>query len=291
MRSTGLPTAGIVGVVLQLTMSVFAATPDLERARRFYERSEYGAALEILETLSPKDGSALLLTGQCYYMSGDAKTASTFLEKAVASDPRNPQFVLWLGRAYGRRAETANILVAPSLAIKARCNFEAAVRLDPRNMEAIGDLFEYYLDAPRLLGGGLDKAEELASHVRYLDVAEYHYELARLAEKHKQFQAAEHQYRLAVERAPNDPGRLIDLAEFVEAQGRRRESDEIFRRAREIAPQAPLVWFEQAKTYVASHRNIETARALLKRYLSSSLTPQDPPRYEAKKLLRQIPDS
>jgi Flp pilus assembly protein TadD len=157
-------------------------------------------------------------------------------------------------------------------------------------MEAIGDLFEYYLDAPRLLGGGVDKAEELASRVRYLEVAEYHYELARLAEKHKQFQAAEHQYRLAVERAPNDPGRLIDLAEFFEAQGRRRESDEIFRRAREIAPQAPIVWFEQAKTYVASHRNIETAKALLKRYLSSSLTPQDPPRYEAKKLLRQIPD-
>jgi len=84
---------------------------------------------------------------------------------------------------------------------------------------------------------------------------------------------------------------VIDLAEFVEAPGRRRESDESFRRAREIAPQAPIVWFEQAKTYVAPHRNIETAKALLKRYLSSSLTTQDPPRYEAKELLRQIPDS
>ena len=114
-RSTGLPRAGIVGVVLQLTMPVFAATPDLERARRFYERSEYGTALEILQALSPKDGSAFLLTGQCYYMSGDAKGASTFLEKAVASEPLNPRFLLWLGRAYNRRAETANILAAPNL--------------------------------------------------------------------------------------------------------------------------------------------------------------------------------
>jgi tetratricopeptide (TPR) repeat protein len=272
-------------------MSALAATPDLERARRFYERSEYGTALEILQALSPKDGSALLLTGQCYYMSGDAKAASTFLEKAVVSDPRNPRFLLWLGRAYNRRAETANIVAARSFAIGARRNFEAAVRLDPRNMEAIGDLFEYYLAAPRLLGGGVAKAAELASRVRYLDVAEYHYELARLAGKHKQFQAAEHHYRLAVEWAPNDPSRLIDLAEFVEARGRQRESDEIFRRAREIAPRAPIVWFEQARTYVTSHRNIATARSLLKRYLSSSLTPEDPPRYEATKLLSQIPDS
>ena len=141
-------------------------------------------------------------------------------------------------------------------------------------MEAIGDLFEYYLAAPRLLGGGVDKAAELASRVRYLDVAEYHYELARLAEKHKQFQAAEHHYRLAVEWAPNDPSRLIDLAEFVEARGRQRESDEIFRRAREIAPRRPIVWFEQARTYVTSHRNIESARSLLKSYLSSVSHPQ-----------------
>ena len=32
------------------------------------------------------------------------------------------------------------------------------MQLDPHNGEATGDLFDYYLNAPGMLGGGLDKA-------------------------------------------------------------------------------------------------------------------------------------
>ncbi len=288
-RITRLSAAVIIGLAVLTAEPASPATLGLERAARLYQRTDYGAALEILLALSPKNDEVSLLIGQCYYMSGDAKAASVFLEKAVVAYPRNPRLLMWLGRAYGRRAETANIFLAPSLAVKARRNFEAAVHLDPKNLEAIGDLFEYYLDAPGLLGGGVEKAAELAFRVRFLDLAEYQYQQARLAEKRKQFRIAEFHYRRAADLVPDDPGRLIDLAEFFEARGQRREADEIFRRARTIAPEAPRVWFEQAKTYVRSHRNTEVAKTLLHRYLASNLTPEDPPRYEARDLLRQIP--
>jgi hypothetical protein len=47
------------------------------------------------------------------------------------------------------------------------------------------------------------------------------------------------------------------------------------------------VMFERASTYVRSKRNLEQARGLLERYLKSPLTPEDPPRSEAQRLLRQ----
>ena len=170
---------------------------------------------------------------------------------------------------------------------KARQNFEKAVELDSRNLEAVNDLFEYYLDAPGFLGGGFEKATALAKRIGELDPVEYHYAQARLAEKRKEFQTAENQLRRATQLAPRQVGRLIDLAKFLAKQGRYQESDEAFLEARKIAPDSPRVLFEQASVYIRSRRNIELARELLKRYLESPLTPDDPPRSKAQELLRQ----
>jgi len=196
-----------------------------------------------------------------------------------------------MGRAYGRRAETSSFLTAPGFATKARQNFEKAVELDPRNLEAINDLFEYSLDAPGFLGGGLEKASTLASRIGELDPAEFYYAQARLAEKRKEFQKAENQLRRASELAPRQVGRLIDLAKFFAKQGRYQESEETFHKARQLAPNSPKVLFEQASVYIRAGRNLETAKQLLRQYLDSPLTPEDPPRWQAERLLKQVSSS
>jgi hypothetical protein len=43
--------------------------------------------------------------------------------------------------------------------------------------------------------------------------------------------------------------------------------------------------FVRAETYIQQKRNLNDARQLLERYLSSPLTPDDPPREEARTLL------
>ena len=58
-----------------------------------------------------------------------------------------------------------------------------------------------------------------------------------------------------------------------------------------IAPEKPELKFEHAKTYIESGRNREVAKKLLREYLNSSLTPDDPPRSEAERLLKQTPSS
>ena len=103
-----------------------------------------------------KDAAVFDLIGKNYFMLADFKKASESYEKAVAADPSNSEYQHWLGRAYGRRAETSSPFTAPGLASKARQHFEKAVALNPRNQEAVSDLFEYYLEAPGFLGGGFD---------------------------------------------------------------------------------------------------------------------------------------
>lgn len=271
-----------------LAVPLLLASGSLDRAEALFARTQYSQAIDTVKSLADSgDPAAHSLTGRSWFMLGDFKKSSEAFEKAIAVSPRNSELFHWLGKAYGRRAETSNPLSAPMLASKARQNFEKAVELDGRNLEAINDLFSYYLEAPGFLGGGLDKAAQLAERLRALDPIEYHYDMAQLAEKRKEFKTAEFHFRSAFDMAPKSVGRAVDLAKFLSKQGRMEESEVIFAHAEKIAPNSPRVMFEKANAYVRAKRNLSEARQLLQRYLQSSLTPDDPPRAEAERLLKQ----
>jgi len=275
------------GVCLLSAGVLLAAGPELDRARSLYQRTEYNAVLNLLIPLAEKDGPTWELIGKAWYMLGEYKKASASFEKAVAADPGNSEYHHWLGKASGKRAETSSVLTAPGHASRARSEFEKAVELHPRNGEAINDLFEFYLEAPGFLGGGLEKAAALVRRIGELDPAERHYAEARLAEKRKQFATAEQQFRQAVELAPRQIGRLIDLAKFLAKQRRYEESEAAFRQAEQIAPNNPKLLFERAAAYIQAGRNLEEARKLLQEYLKAPLTPDLPARSEAEQLLKQ----
>ena len=266
----------------------WASGPDLDRAHKLYNLTEFQQSLEVLHAIPNKDAAVYELMGRNYYGQGEFKKATEVLEKAVALAPGNSAYHLWLGRAYGRRAETSSMLTAPGYATKARQFFERAAQLNPNNLDAQSDLLEYYLEAPGFLGGGFDKASATASEISRINPAEGHWAQAKLAEKRKEFSSAEAQLRRAVELAPHQIGRLIDLARLFTRQGRYQDADQSLAKAEQIAPDSPRLLFAKADIYIKSKRNLDVARDLLKRYISSNLTPEDPSRAEAEKLLRQV---
>jgi Flp pilus assembly protein TadD len=264
-----------------------AAGLELDRARNLYNSTDFDGSLRLLRAMPVKDGAAYELIGRNYYMQHDFKQATEALEKALAADPGNSGYALWLGRAYGRRAEAAGPFTAPAYASKTRQYFEKAVQLDSRNLDALNDLLEYYLEAPGFLGGGLDKAAATAGRIAQVDAAEGHAAQARLAEKKKEYGAAEQSFRRAVESAPYQVSRLVDLARFLMRRGRDQEAEQTFAKAEKLAPNSPKLLYERAETYIRNGRNLDLARELLQRYMNSSLTADDPPRSDAQKLLRQ----
>ncbi|MFB3827522.1 MAG: tetratricopeptide repeat protein [Bryobacteraceae bacterium] len=282
--------AGKLALFVCLGTALLAA-PPLDQARKLYNYTDFDGSLRLLLALPEKDGAALELIGRNYYMMGDYKKATQWLEQAVAADPSSAEHVLWLGRAYGRRAETSSPFTAPGFASRARQCFEKAAQLAPQNLEALNDLFEYYLEAPGILGGGYDKAARLAERIGQIDSTEGYWAQAKLAEKRKEYGPAEQHLRRAAEAAPQQVGRLIDLAKFLARHGRIQEADQSLQLAQKVAPNSPQLMYERAQMYIQQNRNLDTARDLLKRYLASTLTPDDPPRSAAQKLLKQISGS
>jgi tetratricopeptide (TPR) repeat protein len=273
-------------VLFTLPVWLCAGQVDLAEARQLYGHTDYRGALKILLSGDPDLGPVQFWIGRSYFMLGEYKKAQEAFEKAVAASPRNSEYYNWLGKAYGRRAETSSFITAPSYAAKARDNLEKAVILDPHNSEAVSDLFEYYLDAPGFLGGGIDKATALSVKIGEMDPAEGQYAMAVIAEHRKEFNSAEAHFRRAMELAPRQVGRVLDLAKFLAKQGRTQESDQVFAQAEKVAPDDPRILFERASTYIQGKRNTDQARELLRQYLKSPLTPDYPSREEAEKLLK-----
>jgi tetratricopeptide (TPR) repeat protein len=254
-----------------------------------YRRTDYQASLGLLDANS-SDAAIQNLIGRDYYMLGDFKRATEHFQKAQQQAPLSSDYALWLGRGWGRRAETSNPLFAAGYASRARQWFEKAVELDGKNQDALSDLFDYYLEAPGFMGGGFDKAQVIAGRIAAADPAEGFFARARLAEQRREYATAEQQLRRAMDAAPSQVGRIVDLAKFLAHQGRTQESDALFAKASTIAPDAPKVWYARADTLIQSKRNLPEAKRLLERYLQASITPDDPPKQDAQRLLKIIVD-
>jgi tetratricopeptide (TPR) repeat protein len=267
-----------------------SSNPDLSRAEALYQTTEYGRAIDALNASDKRDAAVYALLGKAHFMQGQDKEAIANFEKAIGEDSLNSDYHDWLGRSYGRLAEGSSFLSALGYAKKTVRAFERAVELGPSNQEALSDVFEYYLQAPGMVGGGLDKAETIARRFKALNVAEYHWALARLAEKQKDFETAGREFRAAFEAEPHEVGRALDLAAFLSSRGRYSESDALFSAAEDNFPRSPKVLYARAAAYVQSKRRLEKAEALLNRYLGLQTTPEDPSRRETAALLKSVHD-
>jgi tetratricopeptide (TPR) repeat protein len=276
-----------VGVVFSLGILALDIAPDLSMAEDRYRHTDFEASLALLDKHS-LDAATNFLAGRDYFMLGDFKKATEYLLNACSKQPNNADYMDWLGRAYGKRAETSNPLFAPGLASKARDAFEKAVSLDPKNADALSDLFDYYLEAPGFLGGGYDKAMAIAEKTARFDPAQAFFEKAKLAQKRKEFQNAEDHLRQAINIAPHSVGHVIALARFLANQGRNQESDALFQEARTKHPNAPQVLFAWASVLVKQKRDLPQAKTMLETYVHASLTPDDPPKNEARRLLKEV---
>jgi len=287
VQGTGDRVRRLAFLLVSVAVAAGAADPQLDKANKLYQLTEFEQSLKVLHEITAKDAAVYELIGQNYYGRAEYKKATEALEKALALDPASSDINLWLGRAFGRRAETSNPLSAPGHASRARQYFERSTQLNPNNLDAQSDLFEYYLEAPGFLGGGLDKAAATAAQLARINPAEGYSAQAKLDEKRKQYGNAEEHLKRAIEAAPHQVGRLLDLARLLTKQGRYSEADQNLAKAVQIEPDSPRVIFGRAEIYIKGKRNLEVARTLLKRYLSLDLTPEDPPRSQAEKLLQQ----
>jgi len=260
-------------------------------ASRMLEQGRVDDAVVMLTSevqAKPDNGDAYNLLCRAYLAEEKSQAAIAACEHAVKDDPDNSNFHLWLGRSYGQQAEHANPFSAAHLAGRVRDEMESAVRLNPRSVDARADLADFYLEAPRLLGGGEQKAEEQASELSKLEPAQGDLIRARIAEKKKDFPGAEADYRDAIRDGGGAAGPWLALARFYRARSRFDEMEHAIAQATAPRLNRPDLLVGAAEMLIQSERNPTEAQHLLERYLSSSVTAEDAPVFKAHYLLGKV---
>jgi hypothetical protein len=121
-------------------------------------------------------------------------------------------------------AQRAGMFQQVILARRFRKEIDAALALDPRDVQAMRDLVEFYLLAPGIVGGDVKKAEALAQQISAIDTAEGFLAKARVAEFRKDRTQTKAALRMAAEVRPASYKAQMALAQFCLAPEHRDEA-------------------------------------------------------------------
>jgi tetratricopeptide (TPR) repeat protein len=255
--------------------------PALQSARNQYKAGNYSAAIAALLPLASQSGASgdiYDLLGRCYYELRDYDNAAANGEKAIAANPTNSSFHDWLGREYGGKADRDHSF---SAAKSVKKEFEAAVNLDPSNIDARRDLEEYDLDAPWIVGGDKSEALMQVEAIAAIDPIQGHLARAEYDQNQKKHDEAQDEYRQVVNAKSATVAEVLDAAAFFEHENMLADLDAAVRSAAKIAADDPRVSFHRAVQGILSNADLPGAERDLKSYLANTPDRSDWPSHAA----------
>jgi tetratricopeptide (TPR) repeat protein len=288
MKSLGTIRLGLALVALSATLFAGESNRSAQDLLNSGRVDEAVLALQQRIAGSANDAEAYHLLTRAFYALENWDQAIKMGEKSVQLAPSKSDYHLWLGRAYGQKADKASIFAAPGLAKEARRHFEKAVELNGSDVSARSDLAEFYLEAPGIIGGGKDKARAQAEVLARQDPALGHWMNARLAEKEKDLTTAEREFKAAVDASGNDPVRWLNLASFYRRQARYPEMEQAISSAVGKPKKQPNVLVDAASLLLRAGRSLPQAAQLVSRYISGKEKSEEAPTFHAHYLLGQI---
>src|SRR5688500_15552232 len=104
-----------------------------------------------------------LVRGVQLYDEGKVDDAAKAFKQAIAANPQSVDAHLWLGGAYQQQILKVSFIKKPIVAARAKGEFDKAVALDPKSIAAREVRANYYMNAPSIAGGGMDKARAEAA--------------------------------------------------------------------------------------------------------------------------------
>lgn len=160
-------------LLLATALSAAAAVPpaELDALRQLLAERKHAEAETAATKLTqayPQESAAFMLLGTVHLNKQDPEPAVKAFEKAADLDPKSSEIQRRLGDAYGFSAQKAGLLSKMGWAKKCLAAYEKAVALDPKNIPARQSLLGYYMQAPAMVGGGLDKAYAQATEIKKL---------------------------------------------------------------------------------------------------------------------------
>lgn len=141
-----------------------ASTSQLSGAQKAiaaYQSDNYDQAKSLWQQ-QPKSVQKSLYLGKIAYQQSKLEDAEEYFEEALEQDEVNAEAHYMLGSVSMELAANASMFSAASYAATAKESLIKAIEIEPTHVDAMVSLAQFYVYAPSIVGGDIDKAEGLA---------------------------------------------------------------------------------------------------------------------------------
>lgn len=243
----------------------------LERGIQLFDEGKYPEAKEFFEGFvkeNPKNDTALFYLGKVWLTQEDHDKAIDWLKKAIKLNENSSDYHLWLGQAYGIKAQNSSVFKQPFLAKKVKKEFKKAVELDSANVDARFGLMQYYLVAPGIMGGNKDEGKKQAEEIRKQDPLKGHQAFALIYEQEKNYDQAEKEYLAVVETDSQDVASCYSLAYFYGRREKYDNASKTFEKVVQLDPKEMDAYYQIGRMGALSGQNLDRAVECFKKYLT-----------------------
>ena len=241
---------------------------DLFKAGRYDEARPIFAARVAKDK---NDHRALFYMGRIAEETNKPSEAVDWYEKALKLNDTSATYHFYLGSATGDVAQNANKFKQPFLARKVKSEFERAAQLDPKMLEPHQGLADFYVMAPGIMGGSIEKAHAQAAEIKKLHPFRGYFTEARIASRQKNVAAEGKAYEDALAAAkvaaPDSMAPWYSLAAYYRRNNRADESFALYDSVLKRKPDEIQVHVSYGITSAVSGKNLERGERELKHYL------------------------
>ena len=209
-----------------------------------------------------------LARGVQLYDEGKVDDAAKAFKQAVSANPQSVDAHIWLGRAYQQQIMKVSFIKKPIVAARAKGEFDKAVALDPRNIAAREVRANFYMNAPSIAGGGMDKAHAEAAAAEQFDPYRGGLLAGRVLERSKDVARAEAKYRSLLAAFPDSTGPAAAIASLFQSQKRWADAFAVIDAWLLKSPNDPLMNFQLGRVAALSGERLDEGEAALEMFLS-----------------------
>ena len=254
-----------------------------------FNQEKFDEAKEVFEAVLNKDANnaqAHYYLGRCLFRLEDLDEAIAHGERAVELDDKNADYHFQLGRMYAEEARDASIFTAPFIAGNIKQQFQKTVELDPDHLRGRIGLAEFYLQAPGISGGDVDKALEQAEIVETMNEMRGRFLLSRIYIEKEDLSKAENELKILEEKFGEDPEFYYfynSYGYFLLNQGKVDEAMVKFKKQISLAPEEANPYDSLGEAYRIKGMLAESLKEYEKAY---SISPSE----RVKEIMEELKD-
>ncbi len=258
-------------IITFFSLSLFAQTEKtIDQAIALFRSQEFEKAGEIFEELmedEPEIDSLYFYAGLNLMRMEEYGDAADAISRAIELRPKDSNYYINLGNAYGLDALNSSIFSKFSLAKKSKEAYLKAVEIEPENLNAHFALASYYYQAPGIAGGDTEKAIEHANFIKERDEVRGRSLLAQIFANNDQLAKAEKEFKILDEKVKNDSSQFFiynSYGYFLLNQNRVEEAIEKFQKQISLAPNNANAYDSLGDGYLAADNKEKAAESFRK---------------------------